>query len=212
MTAEGIVVGLLAIIIGAAWAFYGMRLFIVLLPIWAAFFGFLVGAELGQDLFNQTFLGTVTSWVIGIVFAIIFAVLSYFWYYAAVVIAVGALGYAAGVGFFEWLGFGTGLVAIIVGLILAVIFAIGAFLLAVPALLVIVVSAITGAAAVVNGVLIFFGRIKVEDLNSGIVGGLLTDTAIGTILWVVIAVAAILYQFRLVGRTVATVERTSYKY
>jgi hypothetical protein len=212
MTAEGIVVGLLAIIIGAAWAFYGMRLFIVLLPIWAAFFGFLVGAELGQDLFNQTFLGTVTSWVIGIVFAVIFAVLSYFWYYAAIVIAVGALGYALGVGFFEWLGFGTGLIAIIVGLVLAVIFAIAAFLLAVPALLVIFVSAVTGAAAVVNGVLIFFGRIKVEDLNSGIVGGLLTDTAIGTILWVVIAVAAILYQFRLVGRTVTSIERTSYKY
>src|SRR5262249_27497601 len=114
--------------------------------------------------------------------------------------------------FFTWLGFGTGLIAIIVGLVLAVIFAIAAFLLAVPALLVIVVSAITGAAAVVNGVLIFFGRIKVEDLNTGIIGGLLTDSVVGTILWIVIAAAAIVFQFQLVGRTVTTVERSSYKY
>ena len=44
MSIEGILVGLLAIVIGAAWAFYGLKLFTILLPIWAFFFGLITGA------------------------------------------------------------------------------------------------------------------------------------------------------------------------
>ena len=47
MTIEGIVVGLLAIAIGLAWAFYGLKLFTILLPIWAFFFGLVAGAQWG---------------------------------------------------------------------------------------------------------------------------------------------------------------------
>ena len=40
----------------------------------------------------------VISWGIGLVFGIVLALISFFWYYAAVVIAVGALGYMLGAG------------------------------------------------------------------------------------------------------------------
>ena len=54
MTIEAIVIGLLAIGIGLAWAFYGLKLFTILLPIWAFFFGLIAGAQWSQDVFGQT--------------------------------------------------------------------------------------------------------------------------------------------------------------
>src|SRR6476660_7146179 len=150
MSLEGIIVGLLAIGIGLAWAFYGLKLFTILLPLWALFFGLVAGAQWGTDVFGTGFFSTVLSWVIGLVFGIVLAAISFFWYYAAIVILGGAVGYALGVGFFDWLGLGTGVIVVIVGLILGAIFAIGTFLLGVPILLVMVFSAFGGAAAEVN--------------------------------------------------------------
>ena len=63
MSIEGIIVGLLAILIGAAWATYGLKAFTILLPIWAFFVGLLAGAHWGQEFLGEGFFGTVTSWV-----------------------------------------------------------------------------------------------------------------------------------------------------
>lgn len=212
MSIEGIIIGLLAIGVGLAWAFYGLKVFTILLPIWAFFFGLLAGAQWGQDVFGQGFLSSVLSWGIGLVFGIVLAAISYFWYYAAVTIAGGAIGYALGVGFLDWLGIDSSFLGIVVGLVVGAVFAAVTFLLGVPAWLIVVFSGISGAAAAVNGVLILLGRIKVENLESGLVDGLLTDTAIGVIAWIVLAVVAIFWQMRDVARTVTTVERTAYRY
>ena len=61
----------------------------------------------------------------------------------------------------------------LVGLVLGAIFAIGTFLLGVPIVLVMVFSAFSGAAAVVNGVLILLGQIKLDTISDGIFGSLL---------------------------------------
>jgi hypothetical protein len=212
MSIEGIIVGLLAIGIGLAWAFYGLKLFVILLPIWAFFFGLVTGAQWAQDVFGEGFFSTVLSWGIGLVFGIVLAAISYFWYYAAVTIAGGAIGYALGVGFLDWLGIDAAILGLIVGLIVGAVFAAVTFLLGVPAWLIVIFSGVSGAAAAVNGVLILLGRIKLEDLNSGIVNGLLTDTAIGVIAWIVIAAAAIFWQMRDIAGSITTVERTSYRY
>ena len=50
-TIEGLLIGLLAIAIGAAFAFYGFRVFLILLPIWGFFAGFLLGAGVMDSLF-----------------------------------------------------------------------------------------------------------------------------------------------------------------
>ena len=96
MSLEGIIIGLLAIGIGLAWAFYGLKLFTILLPLWAFFFGLVAGAQWGVDIFGEGFFATVLSWGIGLVFGIVLAAISFFWYYAAIVILGGAVGYALG--------------------------------------------------------------------------------------------------------------------
>jgi hypothetical protein len=212
MSIEGILVGLLAIVIGAAWAFYGLKLFTILLPIWAFFFGLITGGQWAAEVFGEGFFATVLSWGIGIVFGLVLAAISYFWYYAAIVILGGAVGYSLGVGFFEFLGFGTGIIALVVGLILGAVFAIGTFLLGVPVLLVMVPSAFSGAAAVVNGVLILFNQIPVGAVNVGIFGSLFHQGLLGTVAFLVIGAAALFYQFRDVGQTITSIDRSQYSY
>jgi hypothetical protein len=212
MSIEGILIGLLAIGIGLAWAFYGLKLFTILLPLWAFFFGLVAGAQWGQDVFGQGFFTSVLSWIIGLVVGIVLAAISFFWYYAAIVILGGAVGYALGIGFFDWLGLGTGVIPTIVGLIVGAIFAIGTFVLGVPVILVMVFSAFSGAVAVVNGVFIFVGLVKVADLGWGIFGSLLHQGALGVIAAVVLGAVALYWQIRDVGGSITSIERSSYRY
>jgi hypothetical protein len=213
MSLESIVIGLLAIGIGLAWAFYGLKLFTVLLPIWAFFFGLVAGAQWGQDVFGQSgIFTTVLSWGIGLVFGIVLAAIAFFWYYAAIVILGGAVGYALGIGFFEWLGLGTGIIAVLIALIVGAIFAVGTFVLGVPVVLVMVFSAFSGAAAVVNGVLIFLGQIKLETLDTGIFGSLLTNGVIGVVSFLVLGAVALYWQIRDVAGSIQSIDRSSYRY
>jgi len=209
---EGILIGLLAIGAGAAWAFFGLRFFAILLPIWAFFFGLTAGIDFASSIFADGAIGTVLSWGIGLAFGIVLALISFFWYYAAVTIAVGALGYMLGAGFVAHF-IDTGILSFLAGITLGAVFAIGAFVLAFPVVLVIVVSAASGAAAVVNGALILFGSIKVEDLSEGVFGGLIKYGPIGLIVALVIAVAAIMFQMRDVASSAAAMpSQSDYRY
>ncbi|HET9520309.1 MAG TPA: hypothetical protein VFO73_04615 [Candidatus Limnocylindrales bacterium] len=213
MSLEGIIVGLLAIGIGLAWAFYGLKLFTILLPIWAFFFGLVAGAQWGVDVFGEGFFATVLSWGIGVVLGIVLAAISFFWYYAAIVIAGGAVGYWLGVGFFEFLGFsGDGIIIVIIGLVVGAVFAIATFALGVPVLLVMAFSAFSGAAAVVNGALIFLGQIKLETLNDGIFGSLFANGVLGTVAFLVLGAVALYWQIRDVGQSITTIDRSAYRY
>ncbi len=212
MSIEGIIVGLLAVVVGAAWAAYGLKFFTILLPLWAFLFGLAAGAQWGQEIFGQGFFSTILSWIIGFGFGLFLAVISFFWYYAAVVILGGALGYALGVGLMDWLGIDAHVLGILVGLIVGAVFAFATFALGVPAFLVIYLSAISGAAAVVNGVLVFFGIVKLSGLDSSFFNGLFKEGAIGIIAWIALSVLAIVYQLRDVGRMAASIDRAAYRY
>ena len=217
MSLEGIVIGLMAVLIGAAWATYGLKAFTILLPIWAFFVGLLAGANWGAEFLGQGFLGTVTSWVIGLVFGVVLALFSYFFYYGAIALFGGVIGYTLAAGLLSALGL-TGVVAILLSLAAGVLLAILVAVLAVPIFLVIFLTAASGAAAVVNGVLILFGQIKVEDIDTGLTEGLIKFGAIGVIAWLVLTAAGVFYQMRDLGRTAETVmernavDQAAYRY
>ena len=115
-------------------------------------------------------------------------------------------------GIFDYFGMGTGPIIVLIGLIVGAIFAIGTFVLGVPVLLVMVFSAFSGAAAVVNGVLLFLGQIKLEELNEGIFGALFTNGILGTVIWLVLGAVALYWQMRDVGQTITSIDRTRYQY
>ena len=213
MSIEGILIGLLAIGIGAAWASYGLKAFTILLPIWAFFAGLLIGASLTVELLGDGFFATVTSWVIALVTGVAFALLSYFIYYAAIVILGATAGYALGAGLLASFGM-DGFLSVVVGIIAGVALAIAVLILAVPAVLVVVVSAFSGAAAVVNGALILLGQVKLDDVDAGLMEGLLKYGVVAVVAWLVIAAAGIWYQWRDLGRDFnrIAVQQSSYRY
>lgn len=199
LSIEGIVVGLLGMGIGAVWATYGLKAFTILLPIWAFFAGLLAGASLVTNILGDGFLSTVTSWVVGVGLGLVLAVLSYFVYYAAIIILGASIGYALGSGLLVAIGL-DGFLATVAGLLGGALIALGVLALGVPVFLVIILTAFSGAAGVVNGALILLGFIKVEDVDQGLMEGLLKYGVLALVAWVAVAAAGIWYQMRDIGR------------
>ena len=210
MTLEGILLGLVALVIGAAFTFYGFRFFLILLPLWGFVIGFAAGAQLLALLFGEGFLATITGWVVGFVFGIGFALISYLWYWAAIVLLAGGVGYEIGLGLMALVNI-TGWLAVAIGLILAVIFVVAAIALHVPRLMIVVMTAIGGAAILTGGVLMVIGTIQPGQLDSGIVGAILYRNWLWGLVFVVLAVAGAYYQLKMQVLP-DDLDRASYRY
>jgi hypothetical protein len=198
MTFEGILLGLIALAVGAAFTFYGFKFFLVLLPLWAFVVGFAAGAQALSTLFGDGFLATVSGWVVGFILGAVFAVISYLWYWAAIVLLGGGLGYTIGVGLMGWLGI-HGFLAVVVGVLVGAVFAVGTILLKAPRILVVVFTSLGGAATVVGGALLIIGRIPVSGFGDGVLAAVLEDSLIWFVAWIVIAALGVVYQARIVS-------------
>lgn len=194
---QTILVSLIAILLGLALTLGGYRFFIILLPIWAFFAGFSATATAITGFWGTGFLTTVASWVVGILVGLLFAVLAYLFYYAAIIILGGMVGYQLGVGFMTWIGFKLGFVTILVALALAIIFAFGAWYLKIPKLLIIVLTSLAGAAALLAGVFLAFGTIPLADLQWGAVGAVVRQSWWWTLVYLVLAAIGVVTQLQL---------------
>ena len=213
ITIEGLLLGALAVAIGLAFAFWGFRVFLILLPIWGFFAGFLLGANGIQYIFGEAFLATVTGWVVGFLVGLLFAVLSYLYYWVAVILLGGVLGYQLTIGLLQWIGFdGDGLIAFILAIIVGAVFAVGFFVLHMPAVLVIVVTAISGAAATMAGIAIGLGLVPYQEFEGGIFGAYSGPEFgwIGIIGAIALAFAGAIYQTRTVADMSAAITADSY--
>jgi len=148
--------GLIGILFGLVLCFAGYRLFIVLLPIWGFIFGLLFGVQTIQVLLGDAFLGTVTSWVVGLIVGAIFAVLSYLFYFLAVAIIGGSLGYALAVGLLQLIGVDMGWLVWIIGVVAAVALAIVTIVFNLQKWVVIAATAILGAGIMIETVVFMF--------------------------------------------------------
>ena len=169
------VIGMVAVSIGTGLMLLGYRLALILLPIWGFLAGFIFGAHVLQELLAQGFLTTTISWVAGAVVGLVFALLSYLFWYVAVVIAFASVGYWLGWGLMTLIGFsGTGLAAFGIGLGVGVILALLAVVTGVPLVALVVITAVGGAHAFIAGVLVLLGVIDVMDLGTGVVTAIIS--------------------------------------
>jgi len=201
-----IIIGLVLLVVGIAACFFGLRFWFILLPIFGAVIGFFIGARVIQDVFGTGFLSTTTSWIVGILLAIGFALLSWFIWYAGVIIEAGAVGALLASGLLHLLfNDPWGLVLVIVSLVGAIIFAIGALVLNLPIYIVIVNSALGGASLIVSGLLAMLGTITMTELANGSTVAVVDETRfqnaswLWLIAWVVLAIAGIFFQLRSVA-------------
>ena len=191
-----LVIAILALLVGAAFCFGGFRFFLILLPIWAFLVGFNVGTDAISAIFGDGSFATVTSWVVGFVVALVFAVLSYLFYWVAVVLLGAAVGYAIGASAWGLIGNEHGLVAFVIGIICA--FALGAvtLFLNVPKYLVVLLSAIGGAATILAGWFLLIGKISSDQIYWTTVGALIKDSWFYLIVFAALAVAGLVVQMR----------------
>jgi hypothetical protein len=200
MDFQALLVGIIAIALGAAMMLLGYRLALILLPIWGFFAGFIFGAQMLQEFFGDGFLATTASWVVGVILGLLFAVLSYLFWYVAVVILFASVGYWLGWGFMTLIGFSeTGLVAIAIGLLLGAIFAVAAFVTGVPLAALVVITAIAGAHALIAGILVLIGEVVVADLGSGVANAIIATNVGWWLLALGLAVVSIIVQLKSIG-------------
>lgn len=198
-----ILIGILLIVIGLAVAFFGLRFWFILLPIFGAVTGFYLGARVIQDLFGTGFLSTGVSWIVGIVLAIGFALLSWFVWYAGAIIMAGAVGASLFSGIMHALFTNPwGWTLFIIALIGAILFAAIALFLNLPIYIVIVNSALGGASLAVAGLMTVLGMITITELANGASVATVDEARfqgagwLWVILWIIVAILGMLYQLQ----------------
>lgn len=201
MSIEGIVVGLLGIVLGAVFCFAGFRWFLLLLPIWGLFVGFMTGASAMSLLLGEGFLASVLGIVVGVVFAVIFALLSWFYWWGAVAVIGGLLGYAVALGLLEAIGFNAdGFVTALIAVAAGVAVAIGALVVNAPKYVAIILTAFAGAAWLTAGIALVFGIIETTGLDAGPLAAIYVAGWFWILIWGVVAAAGVIAQIQMTKR------------
>jgi hypothetical protein len=201
MSLEGIVVGLLGIALGGAFAFAGFRFFLILLPIWGLFVGFMAGAGATATLLGEGFLASVIAIGVGVVVAIVFALLSWFYWWGAVLVVAGSLGYVVAHWVLAAIGFSAdGWLIVILAAAAGVVLAIVAFLVNAPKYIAILLTAFSGAAWFAAGIALLLGVIKVDEMQNGSLAAVYTQGWLWIAIWAVVAAAGIIAQLQMTRR------------
>jgi hypothetical protein len=192
-----ILVGIVLLLLGIAFCFYGYKAFMVLLPVVGFIAGFYVGAQAMQIALNEGFLATTLSVVVGLGSGIIGAFASYLFFIFGIIMVSGIVGFAIAAGIMDLFSLDSGCIASLIGLASAG----GAVWLTVRYKLVryvlIVFTAILGADAIILSLLVFFNRISVEQLASplGTISPILRESPLYIILFVALFGAGVYIQF-----------------
>ena len=197
---EDVLIGLLAIFVGAVFCFRGYLSMRIVFPLWGAWIGFVFGATLVASFDDEGFLSTLLGWLVGIVFAVAFSLLAYLFYEVAVIIGMATIGYVLGVAVLVALDVEWSWIVTLVGIACGVLLAIAAVKLELPVVLLIVLTAAAGATAIVGGLMLLVGAVDIDDLSrSGV-----TDRIDASVWWwaldLVLAIAGIVSQGRAADR------------
>ena len=99
-----ILVGVVLLLFGIAFCFYGYKAFMVLLPVVGFIVGFYVGAQAMQIALDEGFLATILSVAVGLVSGVIGAFASYLFFIFGIILISGIVGFAVSAGILDLLG------------------------------------------------------------------------------------------------------------
>ncbi len=161
---ETLLLGALAVLIGGLLCFRGYLAMRVIIALWGAFAGLLLGAGLVAGVTGEGFLGTVLGWTVAVALAVLFGLLAYVYYVVSVVLGMGAMGFALGTTLMVAIGVSWSWVVVLVGLAMGVLLAVLAVVVDLPLIILAVLSAFVGASSVVTGLLLLVGVLDRGDL------------------------------------------------
>ena len=182
------------LMLGAIVALFGYRLLWIILPIWGFFFGLAVGGQGVQALFGDGFLSTAFSWIVAFCLGVLFALLSYFFWFLAVALVGGYVGYAIVVGFFGLINVELGVVVWLIGVAVGVVTAVLTLRFNVQKYVVIFATGVLGAAAIVGTIITLFNPLNPTDLADH-PAKVVVDQGFGwAVFFILAAIIAILFQ------------------
>ncbi len=162
---DAIVVGIIAVLIGALLCFRGYVTMRLIISLFGAFVGFLLGAGLVAGVTDSGFGQLALSWLVGLVGAVLFGVLAYFSYQVAVVIGMAGIGFAIGTAVMAAVGVGSQGATVVVGLVAGALLAVIAIATDLPAVILVVLTALAGASVTVTGVMVIAGSIGLNRMT-----------------------------------------------
>ena len=190
-----IVLGVAGIVLGTAVAGYGTRLFYLLLPVWGAIVGFLLGTELVAAVFGERLFATLLGWIVGIGLGVMLAVVAGLAFRIAVLILALSVGYWIGSGLLVALGLEPGLLTSAGGAVVAAALAILAIVADGPRLLVAALTAWGGAAIGFAGALVLIGVVEPAGLRGVGPVGALRGYPLAMVAWLVAGALAFVFQW-----------------
>jgi len=98
---------------------------------------------------------------------VVFAVFAYLYYYVAIVLAMGAFGFAIGSGLIVALGVDWNWVAVLVGTAVGAIVGLVSIFVDMPVIVLVVFSSFAGAVGVVGGLMLLVGSLDSADFTRG---------------------------------------------
>lgn len=173
---------------------FGYKLARIIIPIWAFFAGFSIGASGVADALNAEFIGTTLGIVVGLIVGLVFALFSYFFYSLAVVLLGATVGYWIGTGLMSLIGIDKGFLSATVGIIIGIIFAILTLGLNVAKYLLIVLTSLAGATAIVGAFMLLFNSIQLNDFAYHTAESAISNSTIWSIVAVVLFILGVIVQ------------------
>lgn len=191
-----VAVGLIAMGVGGLLCFSGYVAARVVLALYGAFIGFVLGAGIVASASGDGFFQTGLAWLVGLVFALVFLLLSYTFYELSLVIALGAAGFILSSALLTVLGIDWNWFAGLVAGIVGVVAALAAFVYDLPKALLVIVTTLTGAAIFTNGILLLLGTVELDSYRTGGVSDYLRDSWAWLVVWGLVAVSGVYVQWQ----------------
>jgi hypothetical protein len=196
--------GTLAVLVGGLFCFRGYTMMRIVIPLWGAFVGFVLGAGAVASITGDGFLAGAASWITGVIVAALFSALAYLYYEVSVVIAMVGIGFMLGVSVMVAIGVSWTWLIVLVGIAAGLVLAAAAVLGNLPMLLLTFLTATAGSSAVVGGLMLWVGTIAADDLDRATVIDRIQEDPAWWLLYAFIALAGIISQLRVQRETEAT--------
>ena len=193
-----IAVGIIALLTGAVFCFRGYLAMRLVIPMWGAFAGFLLGAGIVSG--DAGFLGNALGWFVGLGLAIVFGVIAYLYYEVSVIIGMMGIGFVLGTSSMVAFGVTWSWLIVLSGVVLAVVLAFVAIVGDLPMVLLTILTALAGASTMVAGLMLLFGAVDLEEFDIGVTTEDVADNWWWFVVYGGLVVGGIIAQFTDVDR------------
>lgn len=198
-----VLVGLALVAVGLLLCLRGAVVLRVLITVWAALVGFLLGGSVVAASTGDTFLAGVLGVVVAVAVGLLLGAAAYVFYALAILVAMAAFGFALGTSLmvavgvsWSWLVVTGG---VVVGLALGALAVVGNL----PMVVLVVLSALVGASTAVTGGMLVLGVVELEDLTVATTTEQLDDRWWWYAAYLALAGLGAVLQLRLVDRWTA---------